>query len=77
MLEFTDKFWFLRTNNFELTSGGDVFVHTTLINRFRLREGDFITCKAKRRKEGECPGATYIISINGERADEQKNAPRV
>lgn len=75
VLEFTDKFWFLRTNNFELTSGGDVFVHTTLINRFRLREGDFITCKAKRRKEGECPGATYIISINGERADEQKTRP--
>ncbi len=69
------KIWFLRTNNFELTSGGDVFVHTTLINRFRLREGDFITCKAKRRKEGECPGATYIISINGERADEQKTRP--
>lgn len=69
VLEFTEKFWFLRTHNFELTSGGDVFVHTSFITRFRLREGDFITCKAKRRKEGECPGATYIISVNGVRPD--------
>ncbi len=69
ILEFSDKFWFLRTHNFEVTSGGDVFVHTSFVNRFRLREGDFITCKAKRRKEGECPGATYIISVNGVRPD--------
>lgn len=70
VLEFTEKFWFLRTRNFELTSGEDVFVHTSFINRFRLREGDFVTCKAKRRKEGECPGATYIISVNGVRPEE-------
>lgn len=69
VLEFSDKFWFLRTHNFELTSGGDVFVHTSFVNRFRLREGDFITCKAKRRRENECPGATYIISVNGVRPD--------
>ncbi len=69
VLEFTEKFWFIRTNNFELTSGGDVFVHTSFINRFRLREGDMITCKAKRRKENECPGATYIITVNGVRPD--------
>ena len=69
VLEFTEKFWFLRTNNFELTSGGDVFVHASFVTRFRLREGDYVTCKAKRRKEGECPGATYIISVNGVRPD--------
>lgn len=69
VLEFSDKFWFLRTHNFELTSGGDVFVHTSFVNRFRLREGDFITCKAKRRRENECPGATYIVSVNGVRPD--------
>ena len=69
VLEFTEKFWFVRTRNFELTSGGDVFVHVSFVSRFRLREGDYITCKAKRRKEGECPGATYIISVNGVRPD--------
>lgn len=67
VLEFTEKFWFLRTHNFELTSDGDVFVHNSFIARFRLREGDYVTCRAKRRKEGECPGATYIISVNGVR----------
>ncbi len=69
VLEFTEKFWFLRTRNYEITSGGDVFVHVSFVTRFRLREGDKITCKAKRRKEGECPGATYIISVNGVRPD--------
>ena len=69
VLEFTEKFWFLRTHNFELTSGGDVFVHASFVSRFHLREGDYITCKAKRRKEGECPGATYILSVNGVRPE--------
>lgn len=69
VLEFTEKFWFLRTRNYEITSGGDVFVHVSFVTRFRLREGDKITCKAKRRKDGECPGATYIISVNGVRPD--------
>ena len=69
ILEFTEKFWFLRTRNYEITSGGDVFVHSSFVSRFRLREGDEITCKARRRKEGECPGATYIISVNGVRPD--------
>ena len=75
VLEFTEKFWFIRTRNFELTSGGDVFVHSSFINRFRLREGDFIVCRAKLRKEGECPGVTYIMSVNGVRPDELN--PRV
>ena len=70
VLEFTEKFWFLRTRNYEITSGGDVFVHSSFVTRFRLREGDEITCRAKRRKEGECPGATYIISVNGVRPDQ-------
>lgn len=69
ILEYTEKFWFLRTHNFEITSGGDVFVHVSFVNRFRLREGDMIVCKAKRRKEGECPGVTYIVSVNGVRPD--------
>ncbi len=65
VLEFTDKYWFLRTGNCQISSSDDVFMHISFINRFRLKTGDFIVCKARRRKEGECPGVTYICSING------------
>ena len=65
VLEFSDKFWFVRTHNMQISSSGDVFMHLSFINRFRLREGDKIVCRAKRRKQGECPGVTYVISVNG------------
>lgn len=69
VLEFADKFCFLRTSNMQISSYGDVFVHNSFVKRYRLRTGDFIVCKAKRRKEGECLGATFIISINGKQPD--------
>ncbi len=65
ILEPSDKYWFIRTQNCQITSSEDVFVHTSFINRFRLKTGDYVVCRAKRRREGECPGATYIISVNG------------
>lgn len=65
VLEFTDKFWFVRTHNMQISSSNDVFMHLSFVNRFRLRTGDKIVCKAKRRKPNECPGATYLISVNG------------
>ncbi|MDE7085048.1 MAG: transcription termination factor Rho, partial [Clostridia bacterium] len=65
VLESTDKFWFVRTQNMQITSANDVFIHASFVNRFRLKVGDKIVCKAKRRKLNECPGVTYIISING------------
>ncbi|MGN0817380.1 MAG: transcription termination factor Rho [Candidatus Coproplasma sp.] len=65
VLEFSDKYWFVRTKNMQISSTGDVFVHVSFINRFRLKTGDYIVCKAKRRKENECPGVTFIISVNG------------
>lgn len=65
VLEFTDKYWFLRTNNMQISSSNDVFIHLSFVNRFRLREGDKIVCKAKRRRPNECPGVTYILSVNG------------
>lgn len=65
VLEFSEKFWFIRTKNMQISSNDDVFVHVSFVNRFRLKTGDFIVCKARRRKENECPGATYIISVNG------------
>lgn len=65
VLEYTDKFWFLRTQNMQISSQSDVFVHSSFVNRFRLKSGDFVVCRARRRRENECPGATFIVSVNG------------
>jgi transcription termination factor Rho len=69
VLEFSDKFWFLRTKNYQISSVDDVFVHSSFVNRFHLKVGDFVVCKAKRRKENECPGVTFIVSVNGKRPE--------
>lgn len=69
VLEFSDKFWFVRTHNMQISSADDVFMHVSFVNRFRLRTGDKIVCKAKRRRPNECPGATFIISVNGRQPD--------
>lgn len=75
VLESADKFWFVRTQNMQISSYGDVFVHNSFVSRFHLRTGDFIVCRAKRRKQGECPGATYIISVNGKSPELARSAP--
>lgn len=75
VLESTEKFWFLRTQNMQITSANDVFMHASFVNRFRLRVGDKIVCKAKRRKPNECPGATYILSVNGKSPDTPRGIP--
>lgn len=75
VLESTEKFWFLRTQNMQITSANDVFMHLSFVNRFHLRTGDKIVCKAKRRKPGECPGVTYIISVNGKSPDAPRGMP--
>ena len=75
VLENADKFWFVRTQNMQISSYGDVFVHSSFVTRFHLRVGDYIVCRAKRRKAGECPGATYIISVNGKSPELARSAP--
>lgn len=75
VLEFTDKFWFVRTQNMQISSANDVFMHVSFVNRFRLRTGDKIVCRAKRRRPNECPGATYIVSVNGKQPDFNRPAP--
>lgn len=75
VLEPTEKFWFLRTQNMQITSANDVFMHLSFVNRFHLRTGDKIVCKAKRRRPGECPGVTYIISVNGKSPDSPRGLP--
>ncbi len=73
VLEFSDKFWFVRTHNMQISSADDVFMHVSFVNRFRLRTGDKIVCKAKRRRPNECPGATFIISVNGRQPDPNRS----
>lgn len=73
VLEFSDKFCFIRTQNMQISSYGDVFVPNPFVTRFRLRTGDYIVCKAKRRRAGECPGATFIISVNGKTPDSYRS----
>lgn len=75
VLESADKFWFVRTQNMQITSANDVFIHASFVNRFRLKTGDKIVCKAKRRKINECPGVTYIISVNGRSPELQRGLP--
>lgn len=75
VLENADKFWFLRTQNMQISSSNDVFVHSSFVNRFHLRQGDYIVCRAKRRKAGECPGATYIVSVNDKSPELERSAP--
>ncbi|MGN1373398.1 MAG: transcription termination factor Rho, partial [Candidatus Coproplasma sp.] len=65
VLEFSEKYWFVRTQNMQISSTDDVFMHLSFINKYHLKEGDKIVCKAKRRKPKECPGVIYIISVNG------------
>lgn len=69
VLEYSDKYWFLRTKNMQLSSSDDIFVHASFVSRFHLRTGDSVVCRAKRRKAGECPGATFIVSVNGKSPD--------
>ncbi len=74
VLEFADKFCFLRTENMQISSLGDIFVHSSFVKRYRLRTGDFVVCKARRRKEGECYGATFIVSVNGKQPENYRAA---
>lgn len=74
ILENEDKYWFVRTRNMQISSGADVFVQSAFINRFKMRTGDFVVCKAKRR-EGENPSATYIVSVNGVSPDDLRRVP--
>ncbi|MGN0813203.1 MAG: transcription termination factor Rho [Candidatus Coproplasma sp.] len=65
VLEFSEKYWFVRTQNMQISSTDDVFMHLSFVNKYHLKEGDKIVCKAKRRRPKECPGVVYIMSVNG------------
>lgn len=69
VLELADKYWFLRTDNCQISSKEDVFIHNSFVQRFKLRVGDYIVCKAHHRSDNECPAVTYIFTVNGKRPD--------
>lgn len=65
VLECSDKYWFVRTKNMQISSMEDVFMHVSFVNKYHLHPGDKIVCKARRRRPNECPGVVYIVSVNG------------
>lgn len=75
VLEFSEKYWFVRTQNMQISSTDDVFMHLSFVNKYHLKDGDKIVCKAKRRKIKECPGVIYIISVNGKAPSFNRAAP--
>ncbi|MGN0808185.1 MAG: transcription termination factor Rho [Candidatus Coproplasma sp.] len=75
VLEFSEKYWFVRTQNMQISSTEDVFMHLSFVNKYHLKEGDKIVCKARRRKIKECPGVIYIISVNGKSPSANRATP--
>lgn len=69
ILDKSEKFCFLRTHGCTVSDDG-VFVHESFLQRFYLREGDFVTGMAKRRNRGEAFGLVSISSVNGKAVEE-------
>lgn len=65
VVEYTDKYWFVRVNNMQICPDDDLFIHEDFISKYDLRKGDKVVCRAKRRRENECPGVTYFYTVNG------------
>lgn len=55
--------YFLRTEN------GEVFVHGSFVSRHCLREGDYVTGKARRLNPDEGAGLVTVNSVNGKNAE--------
>lgn len=59
-----EKNYFLQVNGC-LPSADDVSVHESYINRFHLREGDFVKGECRRRGVDEYAALIKILSVNG------------
>lgn len=59
-----EKYFFLRVNGC-LPSADDICVHESFINRFHLKEGDFVKGECRRKSADEYVGLTKILSVNG------------
>lgn len=59
-----EKLFYLRVNGC-LPGADDVYVHESFINRFHLREGDFVKGECRRKSPDKFAGLTKILSVNG------------
>ena len=59
-----EKYFFLQVNGC-LPSNDDICVHESFVNRFHLREGDFVKGECRHRSADEFAALTKILSVNG------------
>jgi len=59
-----DGYGFLRTDNYEISSKGDVFVSKNVIKQNGLRNGDHILGKSQSLRENELPALQKILFLN-------------
>jgi len=65
VLDLSGKYAFLRSGAVSSADDGDVFVHESFINRFSLRYGDYVECRAMRKSDDEIPGLVEVLAVNG------------
>ncbi len=77
ILEITQNgYGFLRANNCQPSSGGDVFIPSSAIHEYRLREGDFVACNVvKPRQKNDSPAVGDLLSVNGMPLGQYENRP--
>ncbi len=63
VLEPIEKYGFLRANNYE-NSFDDVFIHSSVINRFNLRRGDKVRAKVKVDPSRDKPAVYDVLKVN-------------
>ena len=56
---------FLRAQNCQPSSGGDVFIAAPLIHSLKLREGDLVACTARPSEKNESAAFGELLSVNG------------
>lgn len=74
ILDKSEKYCFLRVHGASV-SDDDVFVHDSFLQRFSLREGDFVSGVAKRRNKDEAFGLVTVLKVNGKDVEEAANRP--
>lgn len=72
ILEYSNKVWTVHTQTMQTSDDGDVVVGEAFVNRYNLKRGDEIVCRAIVRIDGNLPEVTYIISVNGNSPDKMR-----
>lgn len=68
ILQSSEKYWLICPEE-----GGEAYVPSGFVNRFRLREGDKLVCAVRLREEGAV--VTAIISVNGIQPEDLERVP--